>query len=164
MILRFSASEVLTLVEHARQHPACKPTFEHISNPAFWKAGAKPNESGFIVPSGIDTAKIPTTLQFVVGYGVYLYSSSTTPLLDDNAILDAPGDTPHLKVYAEGCRPSGDIDQLTDTLEEMGTNDFQASLPIEMFHDELFQRDTIYLAFSRWSIRLVGSDEVSETF
>tara|TARA_Y100001001_G_scaffold162524_1_gene189283 strand:+ start:416 stop:916 length:501 start_codon:yes stop_codon:yes gene_type:complete len=164
MILKFKSSDVKTLVDHAKKHPECNATVESIANPRFWKHGAKPNQSGFIHPSDIDTAKIPTTLQLVIGYGVYLFSPSTTPLLDDNAIMDGPDDTPHFRVYAEGCRPSGDIEKLANTLDLLGTNDFQASLPIEMFEAPLFHEDFIKLAFSQWSIRLLSKDELHATF
>ena len=163
MILKFKSSDVKTLVDHAKKHPTCNPTVESIANPRFWKKGAKPNGSGFIHPSDIDTAN-PTTLQLVIGYGVYLYSPSTTPLLDDNAILDDPDDTPHLRVYAEGCRPSGDIEHLANTLDLLGTDDFQTSLPIEMFEASLFQEDFIKLSFSQWSIRLLAKNELHAAF
>jgi len=143
MIVQFDSEGVRKLVEHSRKYPKMAVCFEHMFDPSFWKAGAKPNNFGFANRKDVDASKIQPYLSLVKDSGAYLMSGSEKRLADGDG---------NFVVYGNGYEPEADYHKL---VKVFGGDDMSLPLPLEWFENMLEKTGVVKLNVGRKQVSAV---------
>ena len=125
-VLKFDKEQVRKIVAHTLANPEMSPTFESMANSKFWKAGAKPDEHGWVKPEDVDMTKISPYVTLVKDAGIYLMAGSKVTLEPEEPETTLV----NFVVYAETYGADADYDHILDAA---GGDDFAEHLPLGWF-------------------------------
>lgn len=134
MKIMFPIAQVREQLDHAEKAPSHSPTWDDLVDATKWKAGATPNEHGWVDSKDIDVSKIPARLDLVKDEGIYLMSNGSPRLLEEGAKRSKV-------VYGLGFGPDADYDTL---VAAVGGDDFAIPLDAEEVRDMLGREGAAY--------------------
>lgn len=116
--LTFNLNALRPILAHAVAATSQRPTFAHLSNPAYWKPGVDPTARGWVEPGDVDQTKLQASVWLVKGAGIGIVSAG------DPHQASEDGSSGPLTAYAAGFDPGRDADCAPRAVALLGRDEF----------------------------------------